>query len=194
MQSVEAGRGNSEPVNVWLVDDSGNFRELLADLLQDEGGIQCTAQFASAEAVLEALSGKTPPDVIVLDVRMPGMGGVAAVHPIRELAPETHVLMLTTFGDAHMKAKALADGATDFLLKSYEIGQIASRIRETQYQSVPAITSGGSSRESASAKDAEHSSNRFLRGMSFLRNLMTQPIWKSNPRKQSEALISVETA
>ena len=117
------------------------------------------------------------------------------MQPIRKLAPTTHVLMLTTFGDVQMKTQALADGATDFLLKSYEIGQIASRIRETRFQSAPVITSRVSRGETPSPKDdAEQSPNRFLRGMSFLRNLMTQAIWKSNPRKQSEALISVETA
>ncbi|HYG23714.1 MAG TPA: response regulator transcription factor [Verrucomicrobiae bacterium] len=116
-------------LRVWLVDDSENFRVLLAALLEDESGFKCERQFPDAESVLEALGSGHGPDVILLDVRMPGMGGVAAVAPIRELAPATRVLMLTTFGNEEARAQTLHDGATDFLLKSYSVQEIAERVR-----------------------------------------------------------------
>lgn len=119
-----------EAINVWLVDDSANFRELLAAMLEDEGGIKCVRQFSSAEAVLAALEKESGPDIILLDNRMTGMDGVDAVASIVELTTATHVLMLTTLSDTLVKAKALNAGASDFLLKSFQIGEIADRIRQ----------------------------------------------------------------
>ena len=99
--------GHSDLLQVWLVDDSENFRMLLGSLLEEEGGLECARQFPTAEAVIAALEKETPPDVILLDIRMPGMGGVAAVRPIKSLAPATQVLMLTTFFDSQAKSMAL---------------------------------------------------------------------------------------
>jgi CheY-like chemotaxis protein len=130
VQESGAARGRSGLLQVWLVDDSENFRSLLAALLEEEGELECGRQFPTAEAVIAALEKETPPDVILLDIRMPGMGGVAAVRPIKSLAPGTHVLMLTTFFDAQAKGQALRDGAADLLLKSYHVDEIAQRIRE----------------------------------------------------------------
>lgn len=121
--------GSSGLLQVWLVDDSENFRTLLGALLEDEGGIECARQFPTAETALEALKHETAPDVILLDVRMPGMGGVAAVAPIKQLAPATQVLMLTTFFDGQVKKQALQDGAADLLLKSLSVEQIVERVR-----------------------------------------------------------------
>src|SRR4051794_30859970 len=84
-----AAGGRSGLLQVWLVDDSENFRSLLGALLEDEGGMQCARQFPTAEAVIAALEKEMPPDVILLDIRMPGMGGIAAVRPIKVLAPAT---------------------------------------------------------------------------------------------------------
>ncbi len=120
----------SETVSIWLVDDSENFRLLLAALLEDEGGLKCTRQFSCAEQVLAALAKESGPDIILLDNRMPGMGGLAAIAPIMSLAPDTRVLMLTTFGDMQVKAQAFRDGASDFLLKSFGVVEIAERIRQ----------------------------------------------------------------
>jgi DNA-binding NarL/FixJ family response regulator len=115
---------------VWLVDDSDSLRALLASLFREESGINCSHQFSTAEAALEALSHETPPDVILLDVRMPGMGGLRAIRPIKTLAPQTHVVMLTTFYDHGSQQQALADGASALLLKSYTYTRIVEEIRQ----------------------------------------------------------------
>lgn len=124
-----SGARKPESLRVWLVDDSENFRVLLADLLVEEGGIQCERQFSTAEDALMALKSSVAPDAILLDVRMPGMGGLAAVAPMRTMAGRTHILMLTTFGDTLARQQAMRDGASDFLLKSYHVCDIASRVK-----------------------------------------------------------------
>jgi CheY-like chemotaxis protein len=120
-----------DSIQVWLVDDSANLRELMAELLGDEG-FACRHEFGSAEAVLKALEREPGPDVILLDVRMPGMGGLRAVRLIKSLAADTRVLMLTTFYDSCAKAQALQDGASALLLKSLSIAEISAAIRQSR--------------------------------------------------------------
>jgi DNA-binding NarL/FixJ family response regulator len=119
----------SDVTSIWLVDDSKSLRAMLANLLQGENGIDCRRQFSTAEDALDALARETPPDVILLDVRMPGMGGLKAVRPIKMLAPQTHVVMLTTFYDYGSEQNAIADGASALLLKSYSFSRIVEEVR-----------------------------------------------------------------
>ena len=118
--------------NLWLVDDSKVYRELLAERFSQEDDINCARQFSSAEAVIAALVDEPPPDVILLDVNMGGMSGVNAVRPIKSLAPATHVMMLTTFHDLYAEADALRAGACGFLLKVDDFSKILDRIRNPQ--------------------------------------------------------------
>jgi DNA-binding NarL/FixJ family response regulator len=124
------GDMTGNPIRIWMVDDNETFRSLLAELLAYEEDFDCSRQFPSAEAVLEALPQETPPDVILLDIRMGGQSGLDAVRPIKLLSPSTTVLMLTTFFDSYARARAIRDGAADLLLKSYGVQEIAQRIRQ----------------------------------------------------------------
>jgi DNA-binding NarL/FixJ family response regulator len=214
----EAGN-ETRPISVWLVDDSENFRVLLAALLEDEGGLKCERQFSTAEHVLDALAVEPGPDVILLDNRMPGMGGAAAVRPIRKLAGDTRVLMLTTFGDSNLKARALSDGASDFLLKSYAIHEIADRVRDANARPVMSadlVTQENAIEDWASRRapgESQHQaecaqrnahpeparrivagggechSSRLVRGVRFLRSLIGQAIGRGGTRKEIEELV-----
>ena len=122
-------------VRVWLVDDDDSFRELLAELLQLQEGVACDRQFASAESVLQALSREAAPDVILLDVQMNGLSGLDAIRPIKRLAADTQILMLTAFYDSQRRARALREGATDFLVKIDTVEKISRQIRHTRVPS-----------------------------------------------------------
>jgi CheY-like chemotaxis protein len=124
---------------VWLVDDNRNLRELLAGLLAADGEFECARQFASAEALLDVLAGEAPPEVILLDNQMGGMTGLAALRPIKRLAPSTRVLMLTGCSDGETRARALRDGAADFLSKSWNILEIARRIQLAMARPLTAV-------------------------------------------------------
>src|SRR5882724_5169442 len=96
----------SKSMRIWMVDDNASFRRLLADLLDAEIGLECERQFSSPPMVLEALSRETPPDIILLDIEMGEHNGLDAIRPIKALAPETHVLMLTTFSGPGSRERA----------------------------------------------------------------------------------------
>lgn len=116
-------------LNVWLVDDNDSFRTTLAEVLSRQRGIRCARDFSSPDAVLSALASNVGPDVILLDVQMRDRNGLDAIGPIKALARETQVLMLTSSYDPEGYQRALDEGASDFLLKSYTADEIAQRIR-----------------------------------------------------------------
>ena len=87
----------------------------------------CTAFFLG-DGVLLALREQSP-DAILLDVGMPNMSGMEAIRPIKKLAPETAVLMLSLFFDAEKKERSLANGAADFLLKLFSLDKIIAAVR-----------------------------------------------------------------
>jgi DNA-binding NarL/FixJ family response regulator len=116
-------------LNIWLVDDNDDYRQLQAQLLNFVPGVKCAHHFSSAEAVLSTLAKEPSPDAILLDVEMPGMSGIQAIKPIKKLAPSTSVLMHTTFYDARKQKQSLAEGAVNFLLKNIPPEEIVAAIR-----------------------------------------------------------------
>ena len=127
----------STPISLWLVDDNRRLRATLAELFQNCQGIHCTGTFASPNAVLSALASKVGPDVILLDVNMGDANGVDAIRPIKSLSRSTQVLMLTTFFDSEVEARALTSGASGFLLKSFPIEKIMNSIRQAWSKPAP---------------------------------------------------------
>jgi len=117
------------PVCVWLVDDDNEFRGLLAETLARQEGIDCARDFSSPDAMLSVLASQIGPDVIVMDVHMGERNGLDAIGPIKALSRNTQVLMLTSLSDEIGRKRALNEGASDFLLKSYTPEEIVERIR-----------------------------------------------------------------
>ena len=125
-----SGDRNLKSTRIWMVDDNATVRRLLADLLDDEPGFECERQFWSPPEVLEALSRETAPDIILLDIEMGEHNGLDAIRPIKALAPQTHVLMLTTFMGPGTRERAFREGASDFMLKSWTVPKIVSHMRQ----------------------------------------------------------------
>lgn len=116
------------PISIWLADDRPGILELIAELMESNDGFRCVRQFPSAEAVLDALKSETPPDAILMDVNMGGMTGVEAIRPIKSLAGETRVFIMTTFYDSTVVSGAREAGAAGFLLKSGDWQDAVERI------------------------------------------------------------------
>ncbi len=116
-------------VRVWLVDDNDQLRTLVAEVLGKQDGIECARHFSSPDALLSELASKPGPDVILLDVQMGDRNGLDAVRPIKSLTRSTRVMMYTTSNNPEWRERALNDGASDYLLKSYAVEKLASRIR-----------------------------------------------------------------
>ena len=110
------GAGASRPVRVLIADDQRVVREGLATILSGLAGVDVVATAADgAEAV--ALAGEHRPDVVLMDLRMPGLDGVAATAAIRERLPGTKVVVLTTYADDDSVLAALGAGAIGYLTK-----------------------------------------------------------------------------
>ena len=105
-------------VSVLVVDDQGLIRAGLAAIVRAAPGLELTAEAASGEEAV-VLAASTAPDVILMDIRMPGLGGLAATRQILDAAPlrPPKVLILTTFDLDEYVYAALRAGACGFLLK-----------------------------------------------------------------------------
>ncbi len=123
------GGGAGAKLAIWLVDDNDNYRQILSQLLNLQPGMECARDFPSATAVLAALAREAAPDVILLDFEMPRMTGLEAIPAIRQIAPKTKVMMLTTFFCAQRKKQVLAAGAAGFLLKQNSSAEIVAAIQ-----------------------------------------------------------------
>lgn len=124
-------RGASRPpVNVWLVEDNHAFRNTVARVLGKIEGLDCSQQFPNAEDALDAMMGGAVPDVILLDVELPGQNGIEAVWKIKSVSPSTRVVMLTVFDDDEKVFKAICAGASGYLLKTSPVERIVESIYE----------------------------------------------------------------
>jgi len=122
-------------IRVAIVDDQTLIREGLAALLALVSDLQIVGQAGDGSAALELVADKSP-DVVLMDVRMPGMNGVAATREIRRRFPDTRVIVLTTFDDDEYVFQSLDAGASGYLLKNADPDHLAAAIR--------AVHAGGS--------------------------------------------------
>lgn len=103
-------------ITVSIVDDEAGLREHIAGYLAAAGNIRCKSAYASAEEALEHLP-QDKPDVILMDINLGDMDGIECVRRLTALMPEAQVLMLTVFEDTEQIFRALAAGASGYLLK-----------------------------------------------------------------------------
>jgi ActR/RegA family two-component response regulator len=114
------------PIRVLLIDDEERFVLNLAKLMRARGFDVFTA-FDGPSGIAAAEQGV---DVVVLDVKMPGMGGIEALQQIKAASPETEVLMLTGHADLETGIEAMREGALDYLMKPCDIDDLVAKIRE----------------------------------------------------------------
>jgi len=117
------------PIRVMLVDDQPLILEGIKTLLSMDDDISVIAQAKSSEEAIDLLRSISV-DLILMDIRMPGMGGVEGTKTIRDLYPNTVVLILTTFDDDHYIIDALRYGAKGYLLKDIEAHKLVESIHD----------------------------------------------------------------
>lgn len=118
------------PPILWLVEDNPAYRRSVARVLNSTGQLLCPRQFASCESLLDALREASPPNVILLDLGLPGMSGLDALPLIKEVAPGVPVIVLTVFDDREKIFQAICAGASGYLLKTSTGRKIAEAIQE----------------------------------------------------------------
>src|SRR6266705_2492043 len=126
-------RGMIARIRVLIVDDQTLIREGFRKLLKLEPDIEIVDMASNGESALAAVerlrAQNTPPDVILMDIRMPNMDVIAATKAIKERCPEAHVVILTTFDDTELIHTGLRAGALGYSLKDITADQLAMTVR-----------------------------------------------------------------
>jgi PAS domain S-box-containing protein len=118
------------PVSVVIADDDPSVREAVADLLSDDPSLKLVAVTSSADEAIQAVADHRP-DVVLLDVRMPGGGGARALREIPRRSSQTRVLALSAYEDKGTIFEMLELGASGYLVKGASDGEIVEAIHRT---------------------------------------------------------------
>ena len=119
-------------IGVLLVDDHNLMRDSLGLVLENSGEIEIVGQAADGEKAI-SLAEELRPQVVIMDLIMPGMDGVAACREIVELLPDTRVLMLTASTDDAAVISAVAAGATGFVIKDASLPELLEAVRDVAH-------------------------------------------------------------
>ncbi|NBX58616.1 MAG: response regulator, partial [Gammaproteobacteria bacterium] len=117
---------STRPLRVWLVDDDASIRWVLEKALKAGGMLPKV--FEAAEAALDALRGDAP-DVLVTDIRMPGMSGLELVRKIHQTRPQLPIIVMTAHADLDNAVSAYESGAFEYLPKPFDIDQVIDLVK-----------------------------------------------------------------
>ena len=117
------------PISVSIVEDNDKLRATLARVLNRADGFCCAGQYANAEDALKDLP-QIHPEVVLMDINLPGMNGVECVRQLKTLLPEVQVMMLTVYEDTENIFNALAAGASGYLLKRTSSKELLEAIQD----------------------------------------------------------------
>jgi len=115
---------------IWMVEDHSSFRRTLASVFNAETELSCPRTFDACEPMLLALKDGPAPDVLLLDVGLPGMSGIDGIKAAREICPATLVLILTAFEDDEKVFRAVCAGACGYLLKTASVDEIVRAVQD----------------------------------------------------------------
>ena len=116
-------------IKVSIVEDDAKLRETLVRYFAGQPGFRCLNAYPNAEAALADIP-QHPPDVVLMDINLPGMSGIECVSLLRQAAPSLKIIMLTVFEESEQVFKALSAGAFGYLVKSNRPAKILEAIRE----------------------------------------------------------------
>lgn len=116
-------------IAVSIVEDDAGVRSSLVKLINSSPGYRCVSQHSSAESALDEIP-KLKPDVALMDINLPGLNGVECVRKLKPMLPRTQVIMLTVYQNTDHIFKALAAGATGYLLKQTPPTELLAAIRD----------------------------------------------------------------
>ena len=113
---------------VWIIEDNRTFLRGLTKALSLPPYLHQTAGFETCEEAIAALSSQPAPQVILLDLGLPGMDGITGLGRLKSLSPATSILILTVFEDDDKILRTICAGASGYLLKSQPVASVAEAI------------------------------------------------------------------
>ncbi len=159
-RSTNGERLMAEPIRVVIVDDIRETRDHLSKLLSFETDIEVVGTAASGEVALE-VSSRLMPDVVLMDINMPGMDGITTAQQLSSRVPTASIVMMSVQGEADYLRRSMLAGAREFLVKPFSsdelvasIRQVYEREREKIGRMVQREHAGGNGKLPASAEKA----------------------------------------
>jgi two-component system response regulator DesR len=195
-------------IRLLLADDQALVRGALSALLGLEPDLEVVAEVGAGDEVVPAAL-EHHPDVALLDVEMPGMDGIAATAALRAAAPQTRVIIVTTFGRPGYLRRAMQAGASGFVVKDTPAAQLADAVRRVHAglrvvdpalatDSLVAGESPLTARETEMLRAARDGSSvatiaaRLFLSEGTVRNHLSSAIGKTGASNRAEAVITAE--
>jgi len=123
-------------IKVSIVEDSRGTRESLTELLGRAPGLRCVGAHPTGEKALQAIPEENP-DVVLMDINLPGMSGIECVAALKERLPKLQVLMLTTYEESDLIFDSLRNGASGYLLKNMPPADLIQAVEQVHSGGAP---------------------------------------------------------
>jgi DNA-binding NarL/FixJ family response regulator len=127
-------------LDIWIVEDDQFLRESYTSIINSSNLFSVSHTFRSGEEVIKGLAKSKRPDIILMDVELPGMNGVACTGAIKEKYPEVTVIMVTVYDDSELVFESLRSGASGYITKSSNYEQLLTAIGEIASGGAPMST------------------------------------------------------
>jgi DNA-binding NarL/FixJ family response regulator len=124
-------------IDVWVVEDNEEYRRVLAEVIDNAGDMICSQAFANCEDAVAALEAEAPPQVLLMDIGLPGMSGIEGVPLVKAISPATAIIMLTVYEDDDKVFQSICAGALGYVLKKATAERIIESIREANEGGAP---------------------------------------------------------
>lgn len=121
-----------ESINVMIIEDDDTYRNSICEVINTGLNMSCGHACESCEEALAILEKDFIPEIILLDIKLPGMSGLEGIRKIKAITPSTLIIMLTVFEDDEKVFNAVCQGASGYLLKSTPAGKIKDAIRDVR--------------------------------------------------------------
>jgi DNA-binding NarL/FixJ family response regulator len=118
-----------QEIRIWIIEDERDFREMLREMLDGTEGMVCDQTFGSVEAALPAFTDGNHPNVVLVDLQLPGANGIEAIKHLKASFPEVHTVVLTISDDRTTVFNAICAGASGYLVKNDPIEKVVDGIR-----------------------------------------------------------------
>jgi two-component system, NarL family, response regulator LiaR len=122
---------SNTPIRVLIADDHAMVRSGLAGFLLASDDLELVGEASNGSEAVRACA-ETRPDVVLMDLMMPGMDGATAIRAIHEASPDIRIIALTSFPEQDLMQRALGAGAISYLLKNVGADELAGAIREAR--------------------------------------------------------------
>jgi DNA-binding NarL/FixJ family response regulator len=138
--AMKPGKNTGVSARVAIIEDDEGLRSIFAGWLNAAEGLEVVSQYGDAETALASLP-RERPDVVLADINLPGLDGIECVSRLKPQMPKTQFMMLTVYEDAQRIFRALAAGATGYLLKRASRGELLAAIAEVHRGGSPMSSS-----------------------------------------------------